>query len=80
MKGQSDSDFIHNLSFDCVIFGFNGKLLKILILEYHNTGLFALPGGFIRSDQSLSEAVQEGVKERTGLDHVFLEPFFSSSK
>ena len=75
MKGQSDSDFIHNLSFDCVIFGFNGKLLKILILEYHNTGLFALPGGFIRSNQSLSEAVQEGVKERTGLDHVFLEQF-----
>lgn len=75
MKSQDDSNFIHNLSFDCVIFGFNGKLLKILILEYHNTGLFALPGGFIRSDQSLNEAVKEGVKERTGLDKVFLEQF-----
>lgn len=75
MKGPDDSNFIQNLSFDCVIFGFNGKILKILILEYHNTGLFALPGGFIRSNQSLNEAVKEGVKERTGLDNVFLEQF-----
>ncbi|WP_405412851.1 NrtR DNA-binding winged helix domain-containing protein [Maribacter sp. Asnod1-A12] len=67
--------FIPNLSYDCVIFGFNGKTLKILILEYQNTGFFALPGGFIRKNQSLKEAVDKGVEERTGLKNVYLDQF-----
>jgi ADP-ribose pyrophosphatase YjhB (NUDIX family) len=75
MKGSDNKNFIPNLSFDCVIFGFNGKLLKILILEYHNTGLFALPGGFIEENQTLEDAVKEGVQARTGLDNVYLDQF-----
>ena len=68
-------EFIENLSYDSVIFGFNGEQLKILILEYHNTGLFALPGGFIRRTESLDEAVSRGLKERTGLEDIYLEQF-----
>ncbi|MBO6590325.1 MAG: NUDIX hydrolase [Allomuricauda sp.] len=68
-------DYIPNLAFDSVIFGFNGKKLKILILEYRNTGLFALPGGFIRRDENLDEAVKNGVRERTGLTDIYLEQF-----
>jgi 8-oxo-dGTP diphosphatase len=75
MKGSDNTNFIPNLSYDCVIFGFNGKTLKILILEYQNTGFFALPGGFIRTNQSLKEAVDQGVEERTGLKNVFLDQF-----
>lgn len=68
-------DYLQNLSYDTVIFGFNGKQLKILILEYHNTGLFALPGGFIKRNESLDDAVKNGVKERTGIDNIYLEQF-----
>lgn len=68
-------DFIENLSYDSVIFGFNGKQLKILILEYHNTGLFALPGGFVNRAESLDDAVKRGVWERTGLDKIYFEQF-----
>lgn len=75
MKGSENTKFIPNLSYDCVIFGFNGVKLKILILEYHNTGLFALPGGFIKQNQSLQEAVNKGVEERTGIKDVFLDQF-----
>lgn len=75
MKGLENKNFIPHLSFDCVIFGFNGKLLKILLLEYHNTGFFALPGGFIEMDQSIDDAAKQGVKDRTGLDNVYLEQF-----
>ncbi|WP_237332398.1 NUDIX hydrolase [Zobellia amurskyensis] len=75
MQVLHKEDFIQNISYDSVIFGFNGKQLKILVLEYHNTGLFALPGGFVRKDESLDEAVKKGVKERTGLDHIYLEQF-----
>ncbi|WP_339628319.1 NUDIX domain-containing protein [uncultured Maribacter sp.] len=76
MKGLENRSFIPNLSFDCVIFGFNGKLLKILILEYQNTGVYALPGGFIEIDQSIDDAAKQGVKERTGLDNVYLDQFY----
>ncbi|WP_339651148.1 NUDIX domain-containing protein [uncultured Maribacter sp.] len=76
MKGLKNKNFIPNLSFDCVIFGFNGKLLKILILEYQNTGVYALPGGFIEIDQSIDDAAKQGVKERTGLDNVYLDQFY----
>ena len=75
MKGIKNKKFIPNLSYDCVIFGFNGINLKILILEYHNTGLFALPGGFIKKNQSLQDAVNKGVEERTGIKNVFLDQF-----
>lgn len=75
IQGLNREEFIQNLSYDSVIFGFNGEQLKILILEYHNTGLFALPGGFVKQNESLDNAVKRGVKERTGLDHIYLEQF-----
>lgn len=71
------SDFITNIAFDSVVFGFSGQELKILIMEYHNTGYFALPGGFVRRDEALNDAVQRGLHERTGLKDVFLEQFYT---
>ena len=75
IRNIEDEDYIPNLSYDSVIFGFNGEQLKILILEYHNTGLFALPGGFVKRHESLDDAVTRGVLERTGLDKIYLEQF-----
>ena len=69
------NQYIPHLAYDSVIFGFNGEQLKILILEYHNTGLFALPGGFVRRNENLDDAVKRGLKERTGLDNIYLEQF-----
>lgn len=71
----SPDKYIPHLAYDSVIFGFNGEQLKILILEYHNTGLFALPGGFVRRHENLDYAVKRGLKERTGLDKIYLEQF-----
>lgn len=68
--------FLPHLAYDSVIFGFNGKQLKILILEYHNTGLFALPGGFVKKDENVNDAVRRGLSDRTGLSHIFLEQFY----
>jgi ADP-ribose pyrophosphatase YjhB (NUDIX family) len=69
------NDYVPNLSYDSVIFGFSGEKLKILILEYHNTETFALPGGFVRMDESLDNAVKRGLSERTGIDKIYLEQF-----
>ncbi|MEI9912064.1 MAG: NUDIX domain-containing protein [Bacteroidota bacterium] len=69
--------FLTNIAYDSVVFGFSGEKLKILLIEYHNTGLFALPGGFIRRNENLDDAVKLGLKERTGIDHIYLEQFYA---
>lgn len=71
----SREDYVQGISYDSVIFGFNGKQLKILVLEYQNTNLYALPGGFVKRNESIDDAVHRGVKERTGLDNIFFEQF-----
>lgn len=77
----SSEEFMPHLAYDSVIFGFNGKQLKILVLEYHNTGFFALPGGFVKRNENVDDAVKRGLRERTGLDNIYLEQFhtFGSS-
>ena len=45
------ASYITNLAYDSVVFGYSGNKLKILLMEYHNTGLFALPGGFGTMDE-----------------------------
>jgi ADP-ribose pyrophosphatase YjhB (NUDIX family) len=68
-------DFLPHIAYDSVIFGFSGAELKILIMEYHNTGLFALPGGLVHDKEDLDDAVRRGLRERTGLDKIYLEQF-----
>ena len=60
-------EYISHIAYDSVIFGFSGDQLKILILEYRNTELFALPGGFVKEEEDLNDAVRRGLEERTGL-------------
>ncbi|MEP0132664.1 MAG: NUDIX domain-containing protein [Eudoraea sp.] len=74
-KLLDSKDYIPHLAYDSVIFGFNGTQLKILVLEYHNTNFFALPGGFVKRDENLDDAVKRGLRERTGLDNIYLEQF-----
>lgn len=74
---MASKDYLKHIAYDSVIFGFSGEKLKILILKYHNTGLFALPGGFVMADENLNDAVRRGLKERTGLDQIYLEQFYT---
>ncbi|HMS67296.1 MAG TPA: NUDIX domain-containing protein [Saprospiraceae bacterium] len=73
----SFEEYLPHLAYDSVIFGFNGSELKILVLEYHNTGLFALPGGFVKRYEDVDAAAKRGLWERTGLDNIFLEQFYT---
>ena len=69
-------DFLPGLALDFVIFGFHQNQLKILLLEYWNTGLFALPGGFIRRNENLNDAARRVLAERTSLNDIYLEQFY----
>ena len=77
-KAQSDgAGFLPGLAIDAVIFGFHRHQLKILLLAYRNTGLFALPGGFIREHENLNDAARRMLTERTGLTDIYLEQFYT---
>lgn len=71
------SGYLPGLAIDCVIVGFHENQLRILLLEYKNTGLFALPGGFIRTDEDLNDAARRVLAERTGLTDIYLEQFYT---
>lgn len=71
-RGQG---FLPGLALDFVIFGFHAQELKILILEYENTDLFALPGGFVRENEDLESAARRVLAQRTGLTDIYLEQF-----
>jgi 8-oxo-dGTP diphosphatase len=72
---MSGNEYLSNIAYDSVIIGFSGNELKVLIMEYHNTGLFALPGGFVHKEEDLDAAVRRGLQERTGLTNIYLEQF-----
>jgi len=69
------NQFLPGISVDCVIFGYHNEELKILILEYKKTGLFALPGGFIKHDEDVDTAAKRVLKERTDLSDIYLKQF-----
>src|SRR5690349_11782349 len=69
--------FLHHLSIDCVIFGYHEKQLKVLLLKWKVSGDWCLPGGFIKLNETLEEAATRILSERTGLDEMFLQQFYT---
>ncbi len=67
--------FMPSLSLDCVIFGFHENQLKVLLLKMKGADEWALPGGFIFKEEALDEAATRVLKERTGLNDIFLQQF-----
>ena len=68
------------LTVDCVVFGFDEAALKVLLIERHAEpfrGRWALPGGFVRRDESLEEAARRQLQEETGITRLFLEQLFT---
>ena len=68
------------LTVDCVVFGFDEGELKVLLIERGLEpfkGRWALPGGFVRVQETLDEAARRELLEETGLRNVFLEQLYS---
>lgn len=67
---------------DCVIFGFDGKDLNILLVERGLEpfkGSWALPGGFLKMDETVEECAKRELQEETNVSNVFLEQFHTFS-
>ncbi len=65
---------------DCVIFGFEDGVLKVLLIERNDhpfEGWWALPGFFVEEHESIDEAAQRILHIYTGLKDIFLEQFYT---
>lgn len=63
--------YLPNLSIDLVIIGYKDKELKCLLLQAG--GKWMVPGGYVRIEQSVDEAVKEILKERTALEYPHMK-------
>lgn len=64
------------LTVDCVVFGFDQGALKVLLIQRALEpfkGKWALPGGFVRVEETIDDAARRELAEETGLKNVFLE-------
>ncbi len=64
------------VSVDCVIFGYDDKKLKVLLIKSdleEFEGLYSLLGDLVRPDEDMEEAPYRVLRERTGLQDVYLE-------
>lgn len=63
---------------DCVIFGFDGTKLKVLLVQRGvepYKGRWAFPGGFLQMNESAEECALRELQEETGLQGAYIRQF-----
>lgn len=64
------------LAVDCIIFGFDKKDLKILLIKRDfepEKGNWSLMGGFMKETETLDDAAIRVLNQLTGLDNIYME-------
>jgi 8-oxo-dGTP diphosphatase len=69
------AQYLPHLSVDCVVFGFHGADLKLLLVKWKGQDVWTLPGGFVGQRQSLDDAANQVLQFRTGMRRVHLRQF-----
>lgn len=67
---------------DCVIFGFDGEQVNVLLIERRfdpYKGCWAFPGGFLEMDESAEEGAKRELMEETGLTTAMVRQFHAFS-
>ncbi len=80
LRSQNSEFFQIALSVDCVILGFEDNELKVLLIksdleEFQH--LWSLLGDLVKVDEDLDEASYRVLRDRTGLDNVYLEQVYT---
>lgn len=68
---------------DCVVFGYDGKELRLLLVERGIEpfkGKWAFPGGYLQMDETALECARRELKEETGFETSYLEQFSTFSE
>jgi len=76
------ANFNPHLSVDCVIFGFDGEHLRVLLIKRTGSSngvadgrKYKLPGDLIHLREDLDGAAKRVLSELTGLENIFLRQF-----
>jgi hypothetical protein len=78
--------YINNLSVDCVIFGFDNNTLNVLLtkrqLDDPETGEviftdYTVQGHHVLKGERINDAALRVLKDKTGLDNIYLEQFYT---
>lgn len=67
---------------DCVIFGFDGSRLNVLLIKRSfepEKGKWSLMGGFVGNEENADEAAIRILHDLTGMDHIYMELFYTFS-
>lgn len=70
------------LATDCVIFGFDGGELKLLLLEREKEPFknkWALPGGFVFMEETTETCAKRILLEKAGIKNMFIEQLYTFS-
>jgi 8-oxo-dGTP diphosphatase len=68
------------LTVDVVVFALDDDDLKVMLIERDVppfAGEWALPGGFVRVDETLDDAARRELEEETGLRDIFVEQLYT---
>jgi 8-oxo-dGTP diphosphatase len=71
------------LATDCVIFGFDGGELKLLLIEREREPFknkWALPGGFVFMEETTEASAKRILLEKVGIKNVFIEQLYTFSE
>ncbi|MBO5582907.1 MAG: NUDIX hydrolase [Prevotella sp.] len=71
-----------NVTTDCVVFGFDGLRLNVLLIERGADpfkGHWAFPGGFLNIDESAQQGARRELFEETGLRDAHIRQFHTFS-
>lgn len=73
-------NYVHDtrilLAIDCIIFGFDGDALKLLLIKRKlepEMGKWSLMGGFLNGNEDLEDGAKRVLNELTGLENVYME-------
>lgn len=71
-------EIIDALSIDCVIFGFSNGILSVLLVKHGQgvtKGQWALPGGWIKYNESIDDSAYRILTAQTSVTKIYLEQF-----
>ena len=72
--------YMSELTIDCVIFGYENKELKVLLIKSdleEFKGMWSLLGDLVRPDENIESAPYRVLRQRTGLDDVYLDQVYT---
>ena len=71
------------VAIDCIIFGFDGKDIKLLLVKRNfepEKGKWSLMGGFVNTEEDLSDGAARILQNLTGLTNIYVEQLATFGK